>query len=100
MEEFGSFCINEDLGRIAAKENIYNLDDFENMGGYHHLGGTNMGTNKSMSVVNSQLKVHDIGNLYIAGSSNFTTAGYTNPTYTIIQLSLRLADELHSKLKT
>ncbi len=100
LEEFGNLCMKEDLGRIAAKENIYNLDDFENMGGYHHLGGTNMGTNKSMSVVNSQLKVHDIGNLYIAGSSNFTTAGYTNPTYTIIQLSLRLADELHSKLKT
>ena len=100
LEEFGSFCINEDLGRIAAKENIYNLDDFENMGGYHHLGGTSMGIDKSISVVNSKLKVHDIDNLYIAGSSNFTTGGYTNPTYTIIQLSLRLADELHSKLNT
>ena len=94
LDEFGNFCTNENIGRIAAKENIYKLDDFENMGGYHHLGGTNMGVNKSTSVVDSNLKVHDISNLYVAGSSNFTTGGYTNPTYTIIQLSLRLADEL------
>ena len=100
LEEFGNFCIEENLGRIAAKENIYKLDDFENMGGYHHLGGTSMGINKSISVVDSNLKVHDISNLYVAGSSNFTTGGYTNPTYTIIQLSLRLADELHSKINT
>lgn len=98
LEEFGNFCRNEDLGRIAAKENIHKLDNFENIGGYHHLGGTNMGTVKSTSVVDSNLKVHDVNNLYIAGSSNFTTGGYTNPTFTIIQLSLRLADELHSKL--
>jgi len=100
LEEFGSFCINEDIGRIAAKENIHKLDNFENMGGYHHLGGTNMGTNKSISVVDHNLKVHDLSNLYVAGSSNFTTSGYTNPTYTIIQLSLRLADELHSKINS
>jgi len=100
LEEFGSFCINEDIGRIAAKENIHKLDDFENMGGFHHLGGTNMGTNKSISVVDSNLKVHDISNLYVAGSSSFTTGGYTNPTYTIIQLSLRLADKLYSEINS
>ena len=100
LEEFGNFCVNEDLGRIAAKESIYKLEDFDNMGGYHHLGGTNMGINKSSSVVNSNLKVHDINNLYIAGSSNFTTGGYTNPTYTIIQLSLRLADEIYSQINS
>ena len=37
-------------------ENL-NLDDFENMGGYHHLGGTSMGIDKSISVVNSKLQV-------------------------------------------
>jgi hypothetical protein len=100
LEEFGNYCINEDLGRIAAKEKIHKLDDFENMGGYHHLGGTNMGINKSISVVDYNLKIHDLSNLYVAGSSNFTTGGYTNPTYTIIQLSLRLADELHKKINS
>ena len=98
MEEFANLCRNEDLGRIGIKDNIYNLEDFENMGGYHHLGGTRMGTNKSTSVVDKNLKVHDLNNLFISGSSNFTTGGYTNPTYTIIQLSLRLADKISSDL--
>ena len=100
LKEFGNYCIDENLGRIAAKDNIHNLESFDNLGGHHHLGGTNMGEDKSKSVVDSNLKVHDIKNLYIAGSSSFATSGYTNPTYTIVQLSLRLADELHSKLNT
>jgi len=98
LEEFGNFCVDENLGRIAAKDNIHNLEGFDNLGGNHHLGGTNMGEDKFKSVVDLNLKVHDIKNLYIAGSSTFATAGYTNPTYTIVQLSLRLADELISKL--
>ena len=100
LEQFGNFCVDENLGRIAAKDNIYNLEGFENLGGNHHLGGTNMGNDKSKSVVDLNLKVHDIKNLYVAGSSSFATSGYTNPTYTIVQLSLRLADELYSKLNT
>tara|TARA_E500000331_G_scaffold122319_1_gene119802 strand:+ start:478 stop:1890 length:1413 start_codon:yes stop_codon:yes gene_type:complete len=94
LEEFANFCINEDIGRIALKENIYDLSTFENMGGYHHLGGTRIGENKSESVVNSNLKVHDINNLFISGSSNFPTGGYTNPTYTIMQMALRLANKI------
>ena len=49
-------------------------------GAYHHLGGTRMGINKFDSVVNKDLKVHGINNLYVSGSSNFVTSGYTNPT--------------------
>ena len=94
LEEFANLCRKQDLGRVAIKENIFNLDNFENMGGYHHLGGTRIGTNKLNSVVDENLKVHDINNLFISGSSNFFTGGYTHPTYTIVQLSLRLADHL------
>ena len=98
LEEFANLCKDQDLGRIAIQDNIYNLDSFENMGGYHHLGGTRMGTNNSTSVVNPDLKVHNLNNLFVNGSSNFPTAGYTNPTYTIVQLSLRLANTIASKL--
>ena len=100
LEEFANLCRNQDLGRVAIKENIYNLDNFENMGGYHHLGGTRIGTNKLNSVVDKNLKVHDINNLFISGSSNFLTGGYTHPTYTIVQLSLRLADKMFDELNT
>ena len=98
LEEFANFCREEDIGRIALKNNIYELENFENMGGYHHLGGTRMGLYKNNSVVDPDLKVHNLNNLYILGSSNFTTGGYTNPTFTILQFSLRLANKLAKKV--
>jgi choline dehydrogenase-like flavoprotein len=99
MEEFANLCRKEDLGRIALKKNIYNLDGFENLGAYHHMGGTRMGINEFDSVVDGNLKVHNINNLYVSGSSTFVTGGYTNPTFAIIQFSLRLADEIKKVLK-
>lgn len=99
MEEFANMCREEELGRISIKENIYNLEDFENLGAFHHLGGTRMGTEKFNSVVDKNLKVHNINNLYVTGSSTFTTGGFSNPTFTIIQLSLRLANELSKFIK-
>ena len=98
LEEFGNLCRKEDLGRIAIKESIYKLEELELLGDGHHLGGTRMGTNKFDSVVNKDLKVHGINNLYVSGSSNFVTGGYTNPTFTIIQLAIRLAEEINKRL--
>ncbi len=39
-------------------------------------------------------------NLFIAGSSVFSTSGWSNPTLTIVALALRLADHLDARLKT
>ena len=64
----------------------------------HHMGTTRMGEDKNISVVNSNLKVYEIDNLYCAGSSVFPTCGYINPTLTIVALSLRLAEHLESKI--
>jgi len=50
--------------------------------------------NSKEGVVNENCKVHGVENLYIAGSSCFPTAGSANPTYTIVAMSLRLADHL------
>ena len=100
MDEFANLCRKDDIGRIAMKENIYNLEGFESLGSYHHLGGTRIGINEFDSVVNKDLKVHNVNNLYVSGSSNFVTGGYTNPTFTIIQLALRLADKIDKELNT
>ena len=67
LEEFGNLCRKDDLGRIAIKDNIYNLEGFRTIRCNHHMGGTRMGIDKSDSVVNKDLKVHDINNLYISG---------------------------------
>ena len=99
MDEFANLCRKDDIGRIAIKENIYNLEGFESLGSYHHLGGTRIGINEFDSVVNKDLKVHNVNNLYVSGSSNFVTGGYTNPTFTIIQFSIRLADKINKRLQ-
>ncbi len=64
----------------------------------HHMGTTRMGNDKNFSVVDSNLKIHEIDNLYCSGSSVFPTCGYINPTLTIVALSLRLAKHLESKI--
>jgi hypothetical protein len=60
----------------------------------HQMGTTRMGINPSSSVVDQNCKVHSLANLFISGSSVFPTVGWVNPTFTIVALSLRLADHL------
>jgi len=62
--------------------------------GYHQIGSTRMSEDRASGVVNADCRVHDIGNLYVAGSSVFPTGGQANPTLPAIALALRLADHL------
>jgi choline dehydrogenase-like flavoprotein len=62
----------------------------------HHLGTTRMGADPRTSVVDPHGRVHGIANLWAAGGSVFPTSGCANPTYTIVALSIRLADHLRS----
>ena len=63
----------------------------------HHLGGTRMGNDPKTSVVDKDLRVHTVVNLYISSGSVFPTSGGAHPTYTICALSIRLADTLRGK---
>jgi choline dehydrogenase-like flavoprotein len=60
----------------------------------HHMGATRMGRSPTVSVVNADCRLHDVPNVYVAGSSVFPTSGYANPTYTIVALAIRLAGHL------
>src|SRR5262252_6054813 len=71
-----------------------------NMPTIHLMGGTIMGTNAGDSVTNSYGQTHEIPNLYVAGPGIFATAGASNPTYTILALSLRGAEQLASHWST
>ena len=62
--------------------------------GYHHLGGTRLGTDPASSVVDPDCRVHRYANLHVAGSSVFPTAGWANPTLTLVAMAIRLADRL------
>ena len=98
LEEFAELCRKLDLGRIAISKDIDELKNYESLGVYHHIGGTRIGNDSRNSVVDNNLKIHGNKNLYIAGSSVFPTSGYTNPTFTIVQLSLRLGEHIFKKI--
>src|SRR5262249_6868102 len=62
----------------------------------HMHGGTIMGTNAGNSVANSYGQTHEIPNLYVAGGGLFPTEGASNPTFTILAVSLRSAEQLQT----
>jgi choline dehydrogenase-like flavoprotein len=66
--------------------------------GDHHVGTTRMGADPATSVVDRDCKLHGVDNLWVAGSSVFTTSGASNPTLTIVALAARLADHLRGVL--
>jgi choline dehydrogenase-like flavoprotein len=68
-------------------------------GGSHHMGTTRMSDDPSRGVVDRNCKVHDIDNLYVAGSSVFPTSGSANPTLTLVALTLRLAEHLKGAME-
>lgn len=64
----------------------------------HHMGTTRMGSDPASSVVDGDLRVHSLANLWCAGASVFPTSGCANPTFTIVALSIRLARHLRTHL--
>ncbi|HLZ70245.1 MAG TPA: GMC family oxidoreductase [Dehalococcoidia bacterium] len=63
---------------------------------HHHLGATRMHASPRCGVVDADCRVHDLANLYVAGSSVFPTGGYASPTLSVIALALRLADRVRA----
>lgn len=63
-------------------------------GQHHHMGTLRMAASPRQGVVDPDLRFHDVGNLYAAGSAVFPTYGHVNPTLNIVALSLRLGDHL------
>lgn len=60
----------------------------------HHLGAARMGATPARGVVDSNLKVFGVRNLFVCDGSVFPTAGGTNPTFTISALAMRLGERL------
>jgi gluconate 2-dehydrogenase alpha chain len=60
----------------------------------HLHGGAIMGEDPASSVVNTWLQHWQIPNLFVIGASSFPHAGPTNPTMTVLAVTLRSADGL------
>jgi choline dehydrogenase-like flavoprotein len=61
---------------------------------YHPGGSTRMGADRRNSVVDSDLSVFGIPNLWTASTAAFPSGGGANPTLTLMLFTLRLADHL------
>ena len=61
---------------------------------YHPMGGLRMGQDPAHSVVDRNLRVHGLANLHVASCAVYPSGGSSNPTFTLMALSLRLADHL------
>lgn len=68
--------------------------------GFHQVGSTRMGTDPAQSVVDPDLKVRGVDNLYVASSSVFPTSGQANSTLLAVAFGLRLIHHLASSTAT
>jgi choline dehydrogenase-like flavoprotein len=93
----------EDFRTLGVGRFDYNAGDIEmemtRYGAYggHHIGTARMGNDPRSSVVDSDCRVHGIGNLFIAGAATFPTSSQANPTLTVVALALRLAEHLKKR---
>lgn len=60
----------------------------------HHLCTTRMSADPADGVLDSELRVHSMDNLYVCGGSSFTSSGASNPTMTVAALAHRLGTRL------
>jgi|LGOV01.1.fsa_nt_gb choline dehydrogenase-like flavoprotein len=95
--ETAEFFIRSGFGRMQVNPALWNHGSPEDMEldfSMHSMGGLRMTETPETGVVDSDCRVHGAQNLYAAGSSVFPSGGMANPTFTIVQLALRLADHL------
>jgi choline dehydrogenase-like flavoprotein len=60
----------------------------------HHMGGARMSASPADGVVDPDLRVWGVDNLYACSAAAFPTGSHSNPTLTLLALAARLADRL------
>jgi len=87
------------IGRLDYMYSLEELPtrvDAQASDGYHQVGTTRMGQDPAESVVDSNLKVHGLDNLFVASSSVFPASGQANSTLLAVAFGARLASRLHA----
>jgi choline dehydrogenase-like flavoprotein len=103
IRTLGAHLAEQDIGRMRVQDWVLEADpvlpedaDDEWRGSHHHMCTTRMADDPREGVVDRNCRVHGTANLYLGGCSVFATPGFATPTYTIVQLALRLGDHLAS----
>jgi hypothetical protein len=95
---FGAHAAEQNLGRVRLRHWLLRDDpelpevDSGNgvVDGRQHMCTTRMCNDPATGVVDADCRVHSVANLFIGGSSAFSTPGNAKPTLTIVLLALRL----------
>lgn len=66
----------------------------------HELGTCRMGDDPKTSVLNKWNQSHDIKNLFVVDAGAFVSAGWQNPTLTILALAMRSSEYLAEQMRT
>ena len=99
LKELGRQLLAARIGmlRLNLKERGQWLEGLD--WGNHHMGTARMHDDPKQGVVDANLQVHGLANLFVAGSAVFPTYGAANPTVNLLALTLRLADHLKAVLR-
>lgn len=64
------------------------------LGANHHLGTVRFARDERDGVADPHGRIFDLSNLHVASSALFPRHGYSNPTLTLVALSVRMAERL------
>ncbi len=84
----------------AAGFEVLSKNAVPNPPGYsiHEVGTCRMGDDPKRSVLNKWCQSHDHKNLFVIDGACFTSAGWQNPTLTILSLSMRASEYLAGEM--
>jgi choline dehydrogenase-like flavoprotein len=84
----------------AAGFEVLSKNAVPNPPGYsiHEVGTCRMGDDPKRSVLNKWCQSHDHKNLFVVDGASFTSAGWQNPTMTILSLSMRASEHLADEI--
>ena len=89
----------EVAGKIVAALKLTDIRSSALMFAAHQIGTHRMGADPKSSVVDANLRAHDVPNLYLVGSGCFVTASSSPPTLTIAALAIRAAEHIAGRLR-
>ncbi|WP_433983653.1 GMC oxidoreductase [Tunturiibacter empetritectus] len=86
----------------AAGFEVLSKNVVPNPPGYsiHEVGTCRMGDDPKKSVLNKWCQSHDHRNLFVVDGASFVSAGWQNPTMTILALSMRASEYLAGEMST
>ena len=87
------------VGKIFAAMGLTDIRSSGLTFAAHQIGTHRMGTDPKTSVVDANLRAHDVPNLYLVGSGGFVTASASPPTLTIAALAIRAAEHIEARLR-